>query len=167
VSERAEGDLIHLWRYAGYLLGVDEELLCTSTSDARHMAELVDTLDGGPDEDSRRLIMAMITPESFEAKIKDREAARHVREIYVAACRALIGDEYANRIGLATSLGHNLAFKHLLRPAIRTVGKLATYVPGSGERFERMGQAYWESFTKTVDPGAPASKATEPDALAS
>jgi hypothetical protein len=167
VSERAEGDLIHLWRYTGYLLGVDEELLCTSVDDARHLADLVDALDGGPDEDSRRLILAMLTPESFEAKIKDPQAAKHVREIYVAACRALIGDVYADRIGLETSLGHSLAFKHLLRPAIRTVGKLATYVPGSGERFERLGHAYWESFTKAADLDAPATKAVEPSALAS
>jgi hypothetical protein len=167
VGERAEADLIHLWRYAGYLLGVDEELLCTSVDDARYMAELIDALDGGPDEDSRKLIMAMLTPESFEAKIKDPAVAEHVRQIYIAACRALIGDRYADAIGLAASERHNLAFKHLLRPAIRAVGKLATYVPGSGERFERLGHAYWESFTKTADLDAPATKATEPNAIAS
>ena len=151
MSDRAEGDLIHLWRYAGYLLGVDEELLCTSVEDARLMADLVDAIDGGPDEDSRKLIMAMLTPESFEAKIKDPAVAKHVREIYIAACRALIGDAHADRIGLPAWSGHNLAFKHLLRPAIRAVGRVAAFVPGSSERFARMGHAYWESFTKAAD----------------
>ena len=28
-------------------------------------------------------------------------------------------------------------------------------MPGSGERFERMGHAYWESFTKAADLDAP------------
>jgi len=167
VSERAEEDLIHLWRYAGYLLGVNEELLCTSIADAQLMAELVDTLDGGPDEDSRTLIMAMLRPEEFEAKIKDPAVAKHVREIYVAACRALIGDTHADAIGLPAWSGHNLAFKHLLRPAIRAVGRVAAFVPGSSERFARMGHAYWESFTRAADLDAPATKATAPDAIAS
>lgn len=166
VSDRAEGDLIHLWRYAGYLLGVDEELLCTSVDDARYMADVIDAIDGGPDDDSRKLIMAMLRPEEFEAKIKDPAMARHVREIYVAACRALIGDAYADRIGLPAWSGHNLAFKHVLRPAIRAVGKVATFVPGSSERFARMGHAYWEAFTRAADLDAPASKATELDAIA-
>jgi hypothetical protein len=167
VSERAEGDLIHLWRYAGYLLGVNEELLCTSVEDARLMSELIDAIDGGPDDDSRKLIMAMLRPEEFEAKIKDPAVAKHVREIYVAACRALIGDAYADRIGLPAWSGHNLAFKHLLRPAIRAVGRVASFVPGAGERFSRLGHAYWEEFTKAADLEAPASKATELGALAS
>jgi hypothetical protein len=167
VSEHAESDLIHLWRYAGYLLGVDEELLCTSTGDARYMAEMIDTIDGGPDDDSRKLIMAMLRPEEFEAKIKDPAMARHVREIYVAACRALIGDEYADRIGLPAWNGHNLAFKHLLRPAIRAVGRVAAFVPGSGEKFARLGHAYWDEFTRAADLDAPAGKATELGALAS
>lgn len=167
VSQRAEGDLIHLWRYAGYLLGVNEELLCTSVEEAGAMANLIDLIDGGPDEDSRKLIMAMLTPESFEAKIKDPAVAKHVREIYIAACRALIGDPYADAIGLPAWSGHNLAFKHVLRPAIRAVGKVAAFVPGSSERFARMGHAYWESFTQAADLDAPASKATQPNALAS
>jgi hypothetical protein len=167
VSERAEADLIHLWRYAGYLLGVNEELLCTSLEDARYMADLIDAIDGGPDEDSRKLIMAMLTPESFEAKIKDPAVAKHVREIYVAACRALIGDAHADHIGLPAWSGHNLAFKHVLRPAIRAVGRVAAFVPGSSERFARMGRAYWESFTSVADLDAPAGKATEPSSLAS
>jgi hypothetical protein len=156
VSERAEGDLIHLWRYTGYLLGVDEELLSTSLEEARLLANLVDLIDGGPDDDSRQLIMAMLKPEPFHQAFKNAQVAEGVRAMYFAACRELIGPAYASAIGLSDG-PHDVAFRRVLRPSLRAATKIASKVPGSSSTFERWGQTYWTRFTQNADLGAPAS----------
>jgi len=127
---------------------------------------LIDALDGGPDDDSCKLIMTTLRPEEFEAKFKDPAVAKHVRRDLRRGVPRADGDAYAGRIGLQALSAHDLAFKHLLR-AIRAVGRVAAFVPGSSERFARMGHAYWESFTSAADLEAPATKAAFPYAIAS
>ena len=60
--EREESEaLVHLWRYSGYLSGVDEELLEELSSEARgeHFAEMVKLIQPGPDQDSLDLAAAL------------------------------------------------------------------------------------------------------------
>lgn len=52
--------IIHLWRYAGYLMGVDERLLPASEDDAARIAFLNYLTLAEPDEDSRRLAQSLL-----------------------------------------------------------------------------------------------------------
>lgn len=52
--------IIHLWRYAGYLMGVDERLLPASEDDAARMAFMNFLTLAEPDEDSRRLAQSLL-----------------------------------------------------------------------------------------------------------
>jgi hypothetical protein len=52
-------DVMLLWRYVGYLSGVDIGLLATSDRDALELAHLIVMLQPGPDEHSRKLADAL------------------------------------------------------------------------------------------------------------
>jgi hypothetical protein len=51
--------VLHLWRYAGHLLGVDRALLPASEADAWRLFWLMAATELGPDDDSRRLAVAL------------------------------------------------------------------------------------------------------------
>ncbi|EHY89552.1 oxygenase MpaB family protein [Saccharomonospora azurea] len=57
-SERA--DIIHLWRYVGWLMGVDDELLPATEDDAWRLLWLLAVTEFVPDEDSKRLAAALL-----------------------------------------------------------------------------------------------------------
>jgi len=59
-TERERADIIHLWRYVGWLLGIDEELLPATEEDAWRLLWLLATTEFVPDEDSRRLAKALL-----------------------------------------------------------------------------------------------------------
>lgn len=52
--------VIHLWRYAGYLMGIDARLLPASEDDAARIAFMNFLTLAPPDEDSRRLAQALL-----------------------------------------------------------------------------------------------------------
>ncbi|MGI5996172.1 MAG: oxygenase MpaB family protein [Saccharomonospora viridis] len=57
-AERA--DIIHLWRYVGWLMGVDDELLPATEEDAWRLLWLLAATEFVPDEDSKRLAAALL-----------------------------------------------------------------------------------------------------------
>jgi hypothetical protein len=59
-TERERADILHLWRYVGWLLGIDEELLPASEDDAWRLLWLMATTEFIPDEDSKRLAKALL-----------------------------------------------------------------------------------------------------------
>ena len=59
-TERERGDIIHLWRYVGWLLGIDEELLPATEQDAWRLLWLLATTEFIPDDDSKRLAKALL-----------------------------------------------------------------------------------------------------------
>jgi hypothetical protein len=59
-SERERADILHLWRYVGWLLGISEELLPAGEEDAWRMLWLLAATEFIPDDDSKRLAAALI-----------------------------------------------------------------------------------------------------------
>ena len=53
-------DYIHLWKFAGWILGVETELLPDREHDARELAECIYLTQGTPDADSRALTAALL-----------------------------------------------------------------------------------------------------------
>ncbi|GAA4538293.1 oxygenase MpaB family protein [Amycolatopsis samaneae] len=58
-SARERADILHLWRYVGWLMGVDEELLPADEEDAWRLLWLLASTEFIPDEDSKRLARAL------------------------------------------------------------------------------------------------------------
>lgn len=60
--------VMHLWRYAGYLMGVDEKLLPADEADASRVAFLNYLTLADPDEDSRRLAQSLMNASNTVAE---------------------------------------------------------------------------------------------------
>ncbi|GAB3572982.1 oxygenase MpaB family protein [Amycolatopsis endophytica] len=75
-SERERADILHLWRYVGWLLGIDEELLPATEEDAWRLFWLLAATEFIPDDDSKRLAKALI--DSHAAIGQDRGAVGKV-----------------------------------------------------------------------------------------
>lgn len=60
-TERERGDIVHLWRYVGWLMGVADELLPADEEDAWRMLWVLADIEFSPDEDSKRLAAALVT----------------------------------------------------------------------------------------------------------
>jgi hypothetical protein len=102
-SEEAE-DLLHLWRYVGYVLGVREELLPATLAEATTHAALIELTQGAPDDDSRALARALMEIPLTDAKTQaDRARAQRFVPVTYAISRLLIGDERADALGYPKS----------------------------------------------------------------
>ncbi len=50
---------MQLWRYSGYLIGVDRDIAPTSEHDARRLKDIIRAIEGDPDDDGRSLSAAL------------------------------------------------------------------------------------------------------------
>jgi hypothetical protein len=93
--ERVEREaLVHLWRYAGYLLGVEHELLIADEFEGHRLLDLMFAFEPQPDDDSRALVDALMQT-SF-TYVRNFKAARWCTvNLCYGISRALIGDEQA------------------------------------------------------------------------
>jgi hypothetical protein len=151
VTETEEADLLHLWRYGGYLMGVREELLCPTVAEAEKLAALVDTMDSGPDEDSRRLLEPLLQREPSEVPLRSVRLNQAARRVFEAACRDMIGETFADRVGLPRGPS-DLAFRYLLRPAMSMLNRVHHRVPGAASRAQRAGERYWAAVSGETRP---------------
>ena len=104
--------LIHLWRYAGYLLGVEGELLVAGEWEAHRLLDLIFTFEPKPDDDSRGLVQALMqTSLAYVRGFKTGRACS--ANLCHGISRALIGDERAD------ALGYPRTFWRWLVPAVR------------------------------------------------
>jgi hypothetical protein len=144
-SERE--DLLHLWRYGAHLLGVDDELHCSSEADARRLWDLLTITQGYPDEDSAALARALLNgPVEAAGSREERERAARVRAVGYAISRHLLGDDYADRLGyprtrLVTAVKAFGALNARVGSLVRLLPNAPFGAPGSGFR-------YWDFVVK-------------------
>ncbi|MDJ0762229.1 MAG: oxygenase MpaB family protein [Myxococcota bacterium] len=100
-SAEQREDQLHLWRYIGYLLGLDPSFFPTTTADARRDAEIIAATQGPPDDDSKELVKALLNAPVNGAKTdKERRRARRKIPIAEGLCRKLIGDTLADQVAI-------------------------------------------------------------------
>ncbi len=129
IATRDAEDMIHLWRYVGYVIGVDDDLLGATEADARALWELFAMTQDAPDADARALASALIeVPLTVARTPAERAAARVAVRVGYAASRLLLGDELAD--GLAYPRSRLRYAFPLLRPAVRVGHRALTRVPG-------------------------------------
>lgn len=90
--------LIHLWRYAGYLLGVENELLIADEFEGHQLLDTMFTFEPQPDDDSRALVNALMQT-SFDYVRNFKMGRMCSIHLCYGLSRALIGDEQANALG--------------------------------------------------------------------
>jgi ER-bound oxygenase mpaB/B'/Rubber oxygenase, catalytic domain len=151
VSDEEEADLVHLWRYAGYLQGVHSDLLCATVAEAQRLADLVDLMDSGPDDDSRELLVALLQRDPHELRTRSPRVLYAVRRVFEAACRDMIGEAFADHVGLPFGPG-DFAFRYIVRPAVSALERVHNRIPGAEGRLQRLGKRYWTAVSSEASP---------------
>lgn len=147
-----EGDgdaVIQLWRHAGRLMGVAEELLPTSRREAQRLTELIDVSQAPPDDDSRLLTRALFEVPYLEvqsARPGEQAAAERIayrsRELLRVASHELLGQPLAAQLGIEKSPWRGAL--PMLRRLVRTSALVARTVPGIEGRAVEAGRRYWD-----------------------
>ncbi len=135
VSDAEEDSTLHQWRRVGHLMGVEDELLCTSPAEARSLWALLEATQGAPDRDSRRLTQALIQSGG------ERGAPQRAIDFGYAISRHLIGPGYADALGLPHSAWDVAPW--LMQRVVSPVDRLVRQVPGGRSRALQLGALYW------------------------
>jgi hypothetical protein len=143
ISPEEGGDYIHLWRWVGRTIGVDEDVLPACEAEAMRLAAIIEATMGEPDDDSRDLTRALFespyercrTPAHFQ------KARRHVM-FGQTVCRALIGDELADKLAVPrTPIRYALP---LMRRFVSGMERVTRAVPAADRRAIEAGSRYWD-----------------------
>jgi hypothetical protein len=156
---------MHLWRYSGYLSGVDEEILPTSEFDGWNLGELIKATQGPPDDDSRTLVKALFDSTVREAKTPEERRMGEVRRrMGHGFCRGLLGEEMADALGVPRT-PFVVAFH-----ALHAVVKVAEQARARSSEAHRVavttGSRYWDKVIEMGLAGVPA-EFTPPERLVS
>lgn len=144
VSDAELEDFFQLWRYAGYLIGIEESLLPRDVQGARDAERIIFITQGLPDADSRMLVRALAEAPLHEATTK-REKAKALRQARLGYgfLRVLLGTELADALHLP-----NDAYRFAV-PAIhglvRGAGRIGGRVKGAERLAELAGKRYWDA----------------------
>jgi len=129
-DEEAEA-LVHLWRYNGYLQGVDSELLAHLENEAKgiRMANLLRLVQAGPDEESIAMAQALrVVPIQIARTRSERMVARFQTRVHDGLTWAFNGNEIAADLRIP-----NRHWRHVIVPTrmgIRVLERVRRTVPG-------------------------------------
>jgi hypothetical protein len=140
--------VIHLWRYVGYLLGIDEPLLPASVREAERAMYLVGASQPSADDDSVELANALHR-EPLERAHTDRERRfAHVEmAIRTSLSRVLLGEDVANELHLPKSpLG--FAARGIV-PVVALLERLRKTAPFGNSIAYRLGARWIKSSVET------------------
>jgi len=155
VKEREAEDYIHLWRYVGWLMGTDLELLPASEAEAMRLAELIMLTQGEPDEDSRALTLALMGSGRQAARTERERRQVEVMKFFTrAVAHRLLGRELADKLGVPRSPFEPLF--PLLRGTIGAAERLRGLSPRFHDFAVERGSFYWEQLIEHGLEGKPA-----------
>jgi hypothetical protein len=148
-------DYVQLWRWVGYAMGCEPELLPASEAEARRLAELIQATQGPPDEDSRALTHALLTHGRREARDEaERRRAARLEPVVRGMCRELLGAELADQLGVPP--GSRLAAP-IARAAISAAERLRVRSPAAHALAVQRGDRYWRAVLELGLAGLPAT----------
>lgn len=142
-------DFMQLWRYNGWVIGVESELLPTSEAHARQLADVVALTQGPPDDDARALVRAFIeSPRHVVTDEASRRLAQRQVTLGYAFTRSLLGEAMADALELPRTAGRHLV------PGVRQVlgrmERVGRHLPGYDRRMIHAGRRYWARTIETA-----------------
>lgn len=153
-SEEAES-YVHLWRWVGRVIGVDDGVLPASEAEGMRLADLIAHTMGEPDQDSRDLTKAL-----FEAAFDGQTTKKQIRdaERKVAfgrtICRELVGDDLADKLGVPPTRWRYAM--PIMKRFVAGVERVAQHVPFSHPTAVAVGSFYWDRVVEVGLQGATA-----------
>lgn len=143
ISDEESLGVMHLWRYVGFLMGVDEALLPTNEEEGTRMAWLSGVTQPPADADSKLLGQALLNVPLERAETPIEKIAAHLEmQLRSGLTRIVLGDKAGDDLGLPdTPLKYTIALTTPVVFALETVRRI---VPGLtniaalvGDRWQR------------------------------
>lgn len=154
IEHREAERYMHLWRYVGFLSGVDPELLPASQLEGFALAELIDATQGPPDDDSRALVRALMDSPLAAARTRQEKRSAPVRaRVARGLLRGLVGADLAEKLGVGPTPWENVM--RVLRTAAIVGDRAARVSPSLRRRQIESGGRYWESVVRLGLSGGP------------
>jgi hypothetical protein len=153
MSRREEEDVLHLWRYIGHVIGVDDELLPRTIAQARAQWAVIAATQGPPDDDSRALTMALLEGPLRDATTDEQRARARVHvAVSKQICRELIGAARADAMGIPRQPVGPL--RPLVKSMIKTLNA-SRQVRAVEPWLEVQGRRYWDHTIALTSQGRP------------
>lgn len=144
--------ILHLWRYVGYLMGVDEDSLPITEAQAARTSYLIGSVQAGPDEDSRSLAQALhIVPLERARTPLGRLRARFDMHCNAGVTRLFMGGEISNQLGLPGQLTQLLV--PALFPLNYSLETLRMIMPGGTRLATYWGQRQRKAYVQKITGG--------------
>ncbi len=161
-SDEAEA-YMHLWRWSGWLMGIDPELLPATENEGKRLAKIIEATQGRPDDDSRALTRALLESPlhgrdrgvvgNTTREGTDREAPRtegsaqahgpaRATRVGASLCRTLIGDAMADALGVPHTRWQRVV--PVVRQLVWCADLARQRVPGVADFGLREGRRYWD-----------------------
>jgi hypothetical protein len=140
---------MHQWRYVGYLMGVDEALLPTSEEQGVRLQEFIRLTQHAPDEDSRRLVRALMTPPPTVDPTWQRRLLQPLWTDYLnGLCHVLLDPDLCTGLGIPPARSLRLIRRSSrLRAA---AGRAVISNPGLDRLVMQWGDRYWQQSVGRV-----------------
>lgn len=155
LSRREADAIIHLWRYSGYLSGVDLALLATNEEEAWYRGEVIDMMQPGHDEGSLLLAAALraTTRERTDNPLQNAMMPIIMR-YHDGLTRVIIGDEKADHLGTP-----HQDWADVVRGFAKVIGVVENVrerLPFATELAARVGNLSWLAVVEQELGGKPA-----------
>ena len=111
-NEDEQASVMQVWRYAGTVMGVPEDILFVDRDHARRIFEMAHLCEPEPDSDAAAMANALIGAIPLTAGIEGEREQRKVMKLAYRLSRSLIGKELADQLEF---------------PKMNTVGSLAAF----------------------------------------
>ena len=136
-------DYMHLWRWVGRVIGVDDGIQPTGEADGLRLAGLIEMTMGRPDQDSRDLTRALFEAETQEARTHaQRRGAQRRAAFGQTLCRELVGDDLADALDVPRT-SYRFALP-LVKRLVRSASRVTRRVPLADRSAVAAGARYWD-----------------------
>lgn len=164
IARRDAEAYMHLWRWSGWLMGIDPELLPATETEGVRLGHVIAATMGEPDDDSRALTRALLEAPLQAAKTRgDLANAKRLVRFSAAMCRELLGEEMADKLAVPrTSWRYMVPFARRLVSSVELVRER---VPFADVPAVWAGRRYWDRVVEVGLAGAMAEFAL-PQSLA-
>lgn len=156
ISDEESRGVMHLWRYIGWLMGVDEELLPDNEEDGTRMAWLAGVTQPPADADSRMLGQALMQVPLARAEGPVAKATAWLEmQLRSGFSRIVLGDPAGDDLGLP-----NTPFKYaiaLTTPVVFAAETLRRIIPGATDLAVQLGDRFQQSMVERPLANKPAT----------
>ena len=150
ISQEEEDAVLSLWRYAGLLTGVNRELVVSSAYEGHRLSEILQMINGLPDNDSHELIGALfgVGREIFSSRYKTFENINW-DQFFASLFRCIVGKSAAKNVGLESNKFDLLI--PFLRAYIYSKSSLKQLQSNRDDYHFSNGRTEWEEIIAELD----------------